>query len=804
MTPETCVHCLGEISPHEGICEGGDNGTLAFCCPACRTIYHLINEAGFERFYREREGWKPGRPEIYRPDSSAFSVRIENGMAEADLVLAGLRCSSCIWLIERYVAKLAGVVSIRINYATHKAKVEWRPEITGLGAILARIGALGYRVVPFVSGAGDAVFENEKKTLLIRLATACFFTFQVMLLSVVLYEGYFAGIDSWTRRAIGLVLWGLATPVIFYAGYPFIKNTLLGLRFRTVSMDTLVFIGSMSAYLYSIFSLSRDGEVYFETASMIVTLILLGRFLETGARQKATRAIGALMSLQPSEARAVKENDQGFTSVEQVPISSLLPGDQIEVRPGDTIPFDCKVVEGESEVDESMLTGEAIPVLKAKGDEVFSGTSNRSGRLLLRIERAGNETVLAGIIRAVEEAQAGKAPVERMADRVTVWFVPAMLIVAGATFFFWLIAGTDSTAAMMNGISVLVIACPCALGLATPMAILTGSSRASRAGLLIRSGDVLETLSGIDTVAFDKTGTITTGKPVLEAVKSYTAGEEEVLQTAAALEKYANHTIARAIIQAAGGTGSGRITHFKNWAGKGIEGLVDGLPVIMGSARFIQEEDIDLEAGQEEELQELSTTGGTVVGLAYSGRLMGWMCVNDSLRPEAKQVVTALRRAGCMIVLLTGDSRQAAVSTARAAGIAADNVYAELTPVEKAGIIRKLQSQGRRVLMIGDGINDAPALTEADTGAAMGRATDIARQSANVVFMREDLNLIPFLLRISNRTLAVIKQNLFWAFSYNIVAVPLAAAGLIHPIISAGLMATSSLLVVGNSFRLRR
>lgn len=803
MDALTCVHCLGETTPGEAVFDQDDRGTLIFCCPACRAIYHLIRDEGFDNFYREREGWIPGRPEISRPEIAAFPVRIESGEAETDLVLSGLRCASCVWLIERFLAKTPGLISARVNYATHRTRVRWDPGATDLKVILDRIAALGYRSLPLISGIRQQAAARERKSLLIRLATASFFTFQIMLFSIVLYEGYFRGMDQWTERAISLVLWGLATPVIFYAGYPFIRNTLQGLRVGAVNMDTLVFLGSMSAYLYSVFALTRNSEVYFDTAAMIVTLILLGRFLEAGARQKASAAISALMGLQPAEARAVSRPASGQTKTSLVPVSSLEPGDLVEVIPGDTMPFDCEVIEGESEVDESMLTGEPMPVFKSKGAEVFSGTSNLNGWLLLTIKRVGKETVLAKIINAVEEAQAGKAPVERLTDRITVWFVPVILTLAIITFFYWQSTGVGTTTSLMNAISVLIIACPCALGLATPMAVLAGTSLASREGLLLRGGDVLEIISGIDTVAFDKTGTLTTGMPELDRIIYYDTEQEEVNKCAASLEQHSEHTIAKAIRSSTGAEDIYPVLHYRTYPGKGVAGRIKGQQAVLGNYRFLREMGIIIDNGQEASLRKLSASGGTVVGFGLDRKLQAWFAVNDSLRLEAPEIVSILRGRGYRIMLLTGDERQAALEMARESGIDEEDVHAGLTPVEKAGVIRNMRSNRQRVLMVGDGINDAPALTEADAGAAMGRATDIAIRSAGAVLMREDLGLVPRLLEISGRTFATIKQNLFWAFSYNIVAVPLAATGKIHPIISAGLMATSSLLVVGNSLRLQ-
>lgn len=803
MPPALCTHCLGEILPGGAVYEDDGEERLSFCCPACQGIYHLIRDEGLGSFYREREGWQPGRPETAKASPAAFQVRTRGDEAEADILLSGLRCTSCVWLIERYLARIPGLLSVRVNHATHRTKVQWDSRRTGLATILDRIAALGYRAAPSITGARDELLEQERKDLLIRMAIAVFLTLQIMFFSIALYDGYFRTIDPWAQNVMTIALWLLATPVIFFAGYPFISNALRGLRAGAVTMDTLIFLGSMSAYLYSVFALFHAEEVYFDTAAMIITLILLGRFLEAGARQKASGAISALMALQPAEARAVRQGEGGQEETTLEPVVSLSPGDRIAVIPGDAIPFDCEVLAGESEVDESMLTGESVPVMKRAGAKVYSGTVNLNGRLILQISKGGEDTLLAGVIKEVEEAQNRKARVERVADRVTVWFVPFILAAAAMTFVLWYRTGVGTAASLMNAVSVLVISCPCALGLATPMAILTGTSRATREGLLVRGGDVLEVLSGIDTVVFDKTGTLTEGRQNLVEVVGYGAKRDDVLTIAASLEQHSEHTIATAFRQAAG-KGVFPVLHFRTSAGKGVAGLINGQQAVLGSDRFLREQGVPIAAGQQEGFAELSATGGTVVGLALGNRLRGWLSVRDSLRPEARGVVTRLKQAGYTVILLTGDGRNAAASMAGDLGIAEKDTFAGATPMDKAGIVRGLRSGGKRVLMVGDGINDAPALTEADAGAAMGRGTNIAIQSADAVLMRNDLGLTIRLLEISRETLTTIRQNLFWAFSYNAIAIPLAAAGKIHPGISAALMAASSLLVVGNSLRLRK
>jgi Cu2+-exporting ATPase len=800
-----CDHCLAEVSPSEALTEELREGARTFCCPACQGIYHLLRDEGLEDFYRGREGWSPGRPEAVEVHAGLFeaSVRPEDGQMEADLAVSGIRCASCVWLIERYLMKDRGVAYARVNHATHRARIRWDPQQTGLEKILRRITSIGYTPRPFTQSSHDEMISAQRRDLQIRLATAAFFSAQIMLFSIALYEGYFQGMDPASKLMIQSVLWALATPVMFYSGFPFIRNTIRGLAAGGAGMDTLVFIGSASAYTYSAFSLLRGGEVYFETSSMIITLILLGRLLEAGARGRAAGAISALMGLQPPEARSVRDTAAG-RAVSLVPVSGLKAGDLMEVLPGGSIPLDARVVEGESDVDESMLTGEPMPVRKSPGAEVFAGTANLNGALVLSVARPAGQTVLSGIIRTVEEAQARRAPIEGAADRVVAWFVPAILLAAAATFLYWRGQGVGTASALMNAVSVLVVACPCALGLATPMAILAGTSLASREGILIRGGDVLEAASRAGLVVFDKTGTLTAGRPALLETIAYGVEEAELRRLAASLERNSEHTVARAL---SAGIVPGElypVSGFRAHPGGGVEGLAGGKPTAVGSARFLGERGVRPDAGQSRDLERLSSGGRTVVGLASEERLLGWLAVADRLRSEAPRAVRGLIGAGHRVMLVTGDGPEAARRAAEEAGIPAAEVLSGASPAAKAEKIRSLREEGFRVLMVGDGINDAPALAEADVGMAMGRATDIAMKSADVVLMREDLELVPSFLRTARRSLRAIRQNLFWAFSYNAVAVPLAVTGRIHPIASAALMAASSLMVAANSLRLGR
>ncbi|UCD35803.1 MAG: copper-translocating P-type ATPase, partial [Nitrospiraceae bacterium] len=585
-----------------------------------------------------------------------------------------------------------------------------------------------------------------------------------------------------------------------------------------LNMDVLVATGAGSAYFYSIAQMFAGGEVYFDTAAMIITLILLGRYIETGAKAKASGAVSRLLSLSPKEARMVISSEQsaergkGIQPGERkmVPVTEVGVGDMLEVLPGEKIPLDGSVVEGKTEIDESMLTGESLPVSKGAGSDVFCGTQNLYGRILFEVSRTGRDMVLSQIVRAVEEAQARRAPVQRIADRVVGYFVPSVLLLSVLTCIGWIIAEGSAVNAVMHAVTVLVIACPCALGLATPLAILMGTSRGASRGILIKGGDVIERAKGIDTVVLDKTGTLTQGRPELVSCRGIGISDEEALRLAASLEALSGHSIAQAVVGNARAEIPYGVSDFAAVPGKGVVGKIAGKQVMLGSRRFIETEGTFGTVEQAADPALMSsvraqeTSGATVVYLSCDGQLAGILAVADQARSESAQALSTLKHMGHDIIMITGDSRAAADSVAEAVGLDSGKVMAEKSPVEKAEAIRNMQIVGKAVMMAGDGINDAPALVQADVGLAMGRATDIALESADMVLMRNDLRLVPEAVALAKKTYGVIRQNLMWAFVYNVTALPLAVAGMLHPIIAALAMTLSSLSVVGNSLRLRR
>jgi Cu2+-exporting ATPase len=839
-----CDHCLLEFPEREAVRDELTGASKVFCCTGCRGVHRLITEEGLEGFYAGRRWDEVGlAADPLRPvDAAAFreSVREVDGLQELDVYIDGIRCASCVWLNERLLAKLPGVRFARVNYATHRARVRWEPGSATLEGVLSRIRSAGYEPKPYTETERQRAQDAETKDLLVRLGTAFFLASQLMIYSAALYAGYFQGIDPGLRRLMEFIALGLTLPVFFYSGAPFLRSSARGLRALRFNMDVLIVLGSGAALAYSVYQMLRGGEVYFDTAAMIITLVLAGRYVEARAKGRASEAVARLGGLLPREARVVAapgpSPDPGSTATavtRMVPLVSVQPGDLVEVVPGERIPLDGVVVSGESEVDEAILTGEARPVAKAAGAEVIGGTMNLHGAFTFRVARTGDATVLSGIIRAVEEAQEHKPRIQALADRVTGAFVPAVLALALATLVFHLARGAPAHEALMTGVAVVVIACPCSLGLATPIAVLLATGAATARGLLVKSADVFENVARATDVVLDKTGTLTRGRPMLREVVLFPSradgagagwSRDEVVALAAAVERRSEHSLGRAIVEASRLLpGPDReATAFRAVPGRGVSAEVfapdAGAPalaatgetaadetatrfrVAVGNRAFLSELGVPVPEAAVRAASPREAEGDTVVYMAVGGELAALLVVSDMLRDEAKDAVAELRALGLRLAIVSGDGPATTAAVAARAGV--ERAVADATPVSKERELAHIQGTGARVLMVGDGINDAPALTRASVGVAMGRGTDVTMESADVVLVRDDLRLVPELVRLSRRTHRVIRQNVFWAFFYNVVAIPVAVAGLLHPIVAAAAMAASSFFVVGNSLRI--
>ncbi|MGE5499728.1 MAG: heavy metal translocating P-type ATPase [Syntrophothermus sp.] len=750
---------------------------------------------------------------------------VESSLKKFSLPVEGMTCASCVARVEKALGKVEGVQNVAVNFATEKANFEIDLSKTNLTEIARVVEDAGYKVnLPqekrevnpdqeetAEEHEGNEFYRKLSRDLLFSLVL----TIPVFIISMTMEFTWFHRIFPPSVSHIRLmdyinkILLVLTTPVIFISGKRFFTVFWNNLRHKAADMNSLVAIGTGAAYLYSLIAtlfpelVTAEGKaahVYYDSTAVIITLILLGRWLENRAKQKTGSAIRKLLELKPKTATVRRLGKEL-----QVKIDDLSLGDIVVVKPGEKIPADGKIIEGFSTIDESMITGESIPVEKGKGSKIVGGTINKNGSFDFEITALGGNSVLGQIIKLVEEAQGSKAPIQKMADKLAGIFVPVVIAISLVTFTAWLIFGGAGSfnPALINFVAVLIIACPCALGLATPTAIMVGTGLGANHGILIKNGESLELAHKINTIILDKTGTITEGRPTVTDIINHGISKEELLSIAASVENKSEHPIAQAIVEYAKerNINPGKTESFQSFTGHGISAVVDGQAVAVGNEKLMADYSLKID-GMEKDFSRLSEEGKTVVFVAINGELKGMLAVEDPVKETSVEAIDALKKMNIHVVMLTGDNRKTAAAIAKRIGL--DNFSAEILPADKANEILKYQKQGSIVAMAGDGINDAPALAQSNVGIAMGNGTDVAIETSDITLIKGDLTGVVNAIRLSRQTIRTIKQNLFWAFIYNVLGIPLAALGMLNPMFAALAMSFSSVSVVSNSLRLRR
>ena len=815
---DRCFHCSLPIPAGDRVAGEIEGRARGFCCTGCKSVCQAIYGAGLQGFYQRTPEGVPLAPPPELPAQLALydldEVQEEfvgdlGELRDIHLLVEGIHCAACVWLIENTLQGMPGVEEARVNLSGRRLHLKWHNGRLQLSRVLQRLGEIGYKAVPYDPDSAEGSIRRENRHLLYRMGFAGFTMMNLLWISIALYSGADRGEF---RSLFHWVGFALATPTLVYSGFPFFKGAWSGLRNLHLGMDLPIAIGASITYLYSLYvtlSGSATGEVYYDTVVNFLFVILVGRYLEAISKRQAVASTQRLLDLQPRVATLWDGQRERI-----VPIRSVRTGDRVLVKPGERVPIDGRVVDGSSTLDEAMLTGESEPVPKRENDRVSAGTINGKGALIIDVEQTLRDTALGRIIRLVEEAQASKAPIQCMADRVVPWFVAATIGLATVTFLWWL--GTDFEIALMAATAVLIITCPCAFGLATPMSIAVASGLGARHGILVKNGEVLETLSAINHVVFDKTGTLTEGKISVVSVdmggSRWQRGDarvpaeiEALVSALAVMERRSEHPVAVAIVafgeEIKVPSAAAPVEAFESEPGFGVSAAVGGRRILAGNRRWMVSHGVEPRVLFDERVEALDAQGIGSLRCAIDGKEVAVIGVEDRIRPGAADLIADLTAEGVHVTLLSGDRREAA--EAIAARLGGMEVIAEVLPEDKDEVVGGLQGGGHRVAMVGDGVNDAPALVRADVGIAMGSGTDVSIASADIVLMSSELDRVRLAIGLSRRTLKTIRQNIGISISYNVIMVPLAMAALVTPLVAAVSMPISSLLVIGKAARIR-
>ncbi len=797
MAQLACTHCNLTFSEDIMITEKQEDKQLSFCCKGCQGVYHLLNAEGLDTFYDKLGDTKlhpasQNSEDLEKFDLEGFKNKYirtdEDGLCEINLIIEGIHCSACVWLNEKVLHKTDGVIETSINYTNNKAKVVWDPEVLKLSHIIKTIRSIGYNAYPYDPKLQEERAISTRKTYYTRILVAVFGAMNIMWLAIAHYAGYFGGIQQSFKDILNVAEFILATPVLFYSGWIFFRGAYYGYKNNIVNMDTLVASGALSAYIYSIYAMiSQEGEVYFDSVVMIITFVLVGKYLEVLSKKHAVDTLDGIMGSTPTEVTLIDAGVKSLVSVENVVI-----GDIIELKPGEKVVIDGEVIWGQGSFDESSLTGENEPLFKKQGDPVLSGSLCLDSILHYTASKDASNSMLTSIVNLLEESITKKPRIEQLANTISGYFSTIILLIALLTFIGWYFWADSFEHALIVGISVIVIACPCALGLATPMATLVGISIAAKRGILFKEASFLETMAKSDILALDKTGTITEGKPSVVNVEYFADLDPSLLH---ALVSTSNHPISKGIAGYLEKTyedlSTLNLEDIKSIEAKGLKARYQGQELIGGNASLLQTKNLSVDGNSQNAL----------FFFAIDQTVVARFELSDTIREGAKEAIQNIQALGVEVVMLTGDHEQSAQKVAQQVGIT--NIHAKLLPQDKAAKIDQFHQDGHVVVMVGDGINDAIALASSDIAIAMGNGADVAISVSDIVLLDEKPMSIYDAYKLSRRTYAAVKENLGFSLLYNVIAVPLAVMGFVNPLVAALSMSLSSLVVVGNSMRIK-